>query len=94
MALLLLIFDAFNSFAFIFISCELGQRLSDAFNEINDVIDRSEWNLFKNEFKRILPMIMIISQEPVMLECFGRISCCRDVFNKVRKITVSINFIF
>lgn len=83
-ALFLLAYDALNSFGLIFISCELGQRMSDAFNEFNDVIDQSKWYLFPNKLKRILPTIMVVSQEPFVFECFGGISCCREVFQNVR----------
>lgn len=88
-ALLLLIVDGLNSFGLVFVCCELCQRLSDAFNEFDDIIDQQTWYLFPNKLKQILPTIMIISHEPVTIECFGSISCNRDVFKKARKITIN-----
>lgn len=81
--LLFMALDATESFTLIFICCELGERFNAAFKDFDDIIDQFKWYLFSTELKRILPMIMIISQEPVTLECFGSIACCRVVFRKV-----------
>lgn len=62
---------------------ELGQRLTNAFDEIGYSLEQFDWYLFPMEFKRILPMIMVIAQQPVELECFGSIKCSRIVFKKV-----------
>lgn len=75
--------DATDSFILVFISCELGHRLTDAFNDFNDIIDQFKLYLFSIEVKRIIPTIMLSSQKPVRLECFGSISCCREVFQQV-----------
>ena len=85
MALVLLTMDAFESFVLIFIACELSQRISDAFNQFDEIIIQYKWYLFSNELKQILPMIMINTQKPFTMECFGSISCCRDVFKRVRQ---------
>lgn len=69
--------------AVVFIACELGQRLSDAFEKISLIVNRFGWYLFPIEMKRLLPMIIKISQQSVELECFGSISCTRDVFKNV-----------
>lgn len=86
MALIFLTIDAFDSFALLFISCEVGQQLSDAFEEINDIIDQYKWYLLPIKLRRTLPMIMIVSQKPVIMALFGSISCGREVFAKVRSM--------
>lgn len=87
---MILINDAVDSIAVILISCELGQRLSEAFHQFNDIIDQCKWYLFPNKLKQILPTILIITQEPVTLECFGSIICSREVFQNVRYSSISI----
>lgn len=62
---------------------ELGQRASNAFDEIADEFDNSAWYRFPNRIKRILPVIMVVIQKPVVIECFGSITCCRDVLKTV-----------
>lgn len=81
---LLSIFNGLCGLVAVFIACELGQRMTDAFDEINDTLDQSNWYLLPIEFQRILPMIMVNAQQPVFLECFGSIGCTRDVFKNVR----------
>lgn len=68
----------------VFISCEIGQRMTDAFDKINFTIDKFDWYLFAIDIKRILPSIITIAQQPVSIECFGSIACTRDVFKNVR----------
>lgn len=72
------------AFGMTFLTCELGQRMSNAFEEIHDVIGHFHWYLFPDEIKRMLPMILMNLQEPVELKCFGSFSCCRDSFKKVK----------
>lgn len=81
--LLLLISNGLIAFATVFIACELGQRMTDAFDEIDSTICQFEWYLFPIEIKQILPTIIAIAREPVEVECFGSIACTREVFKNV-----------
>lgn len=83
MILLLPVFNGIIGLGTAFISCELGQRMADAFNQINSSIDESDWYLFPIEIKRMLPMVIAIVQQPVLMECFGSIKCTREVFKNV-----------
>lgn len=71
------------TFALVFIVCELGQRMCDAFDGIGSTIDQWDWYVFSVELKRMLPMIMANLQRPVEMECFGSITCGREVFKNV-----------
>lgn len=64
-------------------SCEFGQQFSDAFEEVNDKIEAFDWYLFPSELQRMLPMIMVVAQQPVELKCFGSISAVREISKKV-----------
>lgn len=83
MHLLLLILDGISAFVLAFVACELGQRLADTFENMHATIDQFNWYLFPSEIKKMLPMIHVIAQQPVSVECFGSIKCTRDVFKNV-----------
>lgn len=78
-----IISQAYFGIATVFFACDLGQRVSDKWNEINSTIDQFDWYLFPNELKSILPTIIAIAQQPVELECFASFSLTREVFKKV-----------
>ena len=85
------IFYACYAFGMVFMICELGQRISNAFEEIDDVIAQFNWYLFSDELKRMLPIILMNTQAPVVFECFGSISCSREAFKKVRETKIQFN---
>lgn len=71
------------AFGEVFIICELCQRLTNKFDEINNAIDQVKWYRLPNKIQRILLTLLINVQQPVFIECFGSISCCRETFEKV-----------
>lgn len=73
-----------NSMATVFIICEFSQRVNNTFNELNERLDQLKWYLFPIKNRRMLPLVMGFVQQPIALECFGSISCCREVFKGVR----------
>ena len=77
------IFYASLGFGELFITCELCQRLTNEFEEINDAVDKLIWYQFPIEIQQMLPTLLTNVQRPVYIECFGNISCCRAVFIKV-----------
>lgn len=74
------------------IPCELGERLTGAFGGICDEIENFNWYAFPIKVQRMLPVILIDAQEPVVLKCFGSISCVRDVFKRVSKMQIITQF--
>lgn len=87
MTLFLTITKAFYGFCAVFIACELGQNLSKAFNGISSKVEQLDWYLLPPQSKRILLIIIAVSDEPVTLECFGSISLSRDVFGRVSQFS-------
>lgn len=67
----------------VLLKCELGQRGSDAFIKINDAIEQFDWYLYPEDVKRMLPIVMMMTQQPVAFNYFGSFMCCRDTFKKV-----------
>lgn len=83
LVLFVTIFYVVYAFGIILIVCELGQRLTDAFEHVGDEFDIFEWYSFSLEIQRMLPTIIILSNQPIELECFGGISGSRETFKKV-----------
>lgn len=83
LVLFVAMFYASYAFGIILIICELGQRLTDAFGRIADEIENLAWYEFPREIQRMLLIILIRSQRPVELQCFGSISGTRETFKKV-----------
>ena len=77
------IIDTIAAIMLMFVICELGQRVSNAFDEIGDEFDKFNWYRFPNEINRLLPMLMAETQESVTLEVFGSLTCCRIVLKSV-----------
>lgn len=78
------LFELFWAFTLVLLSCELGSRISNEFEEINERIDQLKWYLFPLEMRRLMMMIEMNSQEWVGFACFGSIPCDRETFKKVR----------
>lgn len=77
-------------------SKRVGQRVTDEFEKLNHEINEFDWYLFPPQIQRLLPIIMIWTQQEVEFECFGSILCTRETFKKVSyaseraKCTISI----
>lgn len=89
MAVGMALLDIFAATVAILVICELGQRFSNAFEEIVDVLGEFRWYKFPIEINRSLPMLMAEAQLPVEIEVFGSITCCRVVM----KFVNSSNFL-
>lgn len=83
-----------GALATVLIASEIGQRITDAFDEIEYNLNQVDWYLLPIEIKRILPMMIANAQQPVSLECFGSIICSREVFKKVSMYYVNRIFKF
>lgn len=79
----MLLFYAFYAFGAVFIMCELSQRITNSFEDMSDKIQSFEWYLFPREIQKILPINLIATQQPVVLECFGSVGALRETFKKV-----------
>lgn len=73
-----------GSIGFVFVCCEFGEKLSNAFDEIDSVIKQFDWYKFPVKLGKMLPMLIASAQEPAKLSVFGSISCAREDFKNVR----------
>lgn len=81
----------FWSFTLIFMFCELGERLTAQFDEIDEEIFRSNWYAFPMDVQRMLPLIMDGTQEPIVLSGLGNILCTREAFKNVIDFQMKFN---
>lgn len=83
------------AYGFMFLACELAQRSSDYFANIEDMAVQWNWYLFPDEIQRLLPLILIVMQRPVEIECFGGIASNRELYKKVRiQPIMTIDYLF
>lgn len=80
------LFYASYAFGAVFVICELCQRITNSFDEISEKIEAFEWNSFPQEIQKLLPILLIGAQQPVVFECFGGISALRETFKKVSEL--------
>lgn len=73
----------------VFFACEIGQRFSNAYEEIEVVIDQMNWNYLPIGIQRMLPNVMLNVQQPFEIMCFGSTACTRETFKKVSFQTVN-----
>ena len=66
--------------------CEVGQQIYNAFDEIDDEIEAFNWYLFPLKMRKMLPIILMVSQQPVQVDCFGSIFVLREAFKKVSSV--------
>lgn len=79
------VFYGFWAIILVFTTCECGQQFCDAFGNLNYSLGQLGWYFLPIEIQRLLPMIIINSQQPMLVKCYGNISCERDTFKKVNR---------
>lgn len=77
------ILQAFYGFGGLIVICEIGQRVTNAFEPIEDTFKEFDWYSFPMRIQRKLPIIWSLAQKPITLNCFGGISCNRESFKMV-----------
>lgn len=75
--------EALYGFGVVLFACELGQRVTNLFSGVNDMIEHFQWYSYPNKMQKVLLIIMIVAQQPVEFQCFGSTSANRDTFKKV-----------
>lgn len=62
--------------------CELGQRFSNALNEIDDSIIQMDWYLLPIKTQKLLPTTILHTQRNFAIKFYGSNSCSREQFKK------------
>lgn len=77
------------AFGSIFIFCELGERLTGRFAEIDNEMCSSDWYTFPMDIQKMLPIILNGTQASVVLIGIGNISCTREAFKNVNQQSIA-----
>lgn len=72
----------FWSFIQMFVFCNFGEYVNNGFEELSDRLYCCDWYSFPCEIRRMLPIVMIATQKPV-LRGSGDIPCSRESFSEV-----------
>lgn len=70
-------------FGLIFMYCEIGNNISVKFYGINNALYDLDWNTFPQAIRRMMPTILIVSQQPQQLTAFGGGKISRETFKRV-----------
>lgn len=73
----------FWGYAVIFIFCELGERLTQEYDKLYDVICEFNWYAYPLKVQRILPIAFAGAQDQIILQGFGNCLCTREAFKNV-----------
>lgn len=74
---------ALFSFGLVFMFCEFGEQLRTRSDEINDAICELDWDSFPLPTRRMMPIIISITQHPAELVAYGGCLCARNTFKRV-----------
>lgn len=86
MDLAILFFQNLGAFFFIYLACEFGEQVRNAYDGIECEMSQLGWYRLPMEVQKILPTVMVFAQEPVVLRGLGSVVCSREVFQKVSKV--------
>lgn len=68
---------------YVIVLCLFGYEVTLRFDEINDSIYRCGWTELPLNVQRLLPTMMMISQNPVYIEGYFNDPCTREFLTKV-----------
>lgn len=77
-----------TSFAFVFLACEFGHKLSSSFDEIDYEIGQMHWYKFPVNLWKLFPILIANTHEAVHLRVFGSSLCAREDFKRVSTVSV------
>lgn len=79
----MLVMEIVCSFGSIFIACELGERASLAFDEIDQMVGQFNLYYFPPNVMKMLPIFLAMVQKTFRIGVFGSIKCGRESFKNV-----------
>lgn len=81
-----LFFQTLYSFGSVFVVCELCERVTQGFNDINAIFSKHTYLSYPIEIQRLLPIMIIFTQQKVDFELFGSLTCSRESFEQVSSV--------
>lgn len=71
------------AYLWIFCICFFGERVTNAFEDLEHTVYQCDWYLFPREIQKFVPTIMINVQQPVNIRIFGKFNCTLRTFKQV-----------
>lgn len=71
------------SFVFVSLFCELGEMISEEYEEIDQRLFECNWHKFPIEMQRMFVIATVNFQQPVYIRGYGDILCTRETLKKV-----------
>lgn len=84
--LLITVLQVFYSIGLLFTGTEICERVNRAFDKCSTAVEQLDWYRFPTKIQRIFPLILLITQQPIEITCFGGTICNRDTFKRVSEI--------
>lgn len=78
------------AFVPIFLLCELGERLTDRFNQIDNTVLQCNWYKYPKNVRKMLPIIISDTQQSFVFVGLGNIQCSRDAFKNVSHLFTNL----
>lgn len=69
----------------VLVVCEFGQKMSDEYEGVVNALSKLDWYQLPTDIQRMLPIIFMYCQEPLIVEFFGSLSVSRWQFKKARQ---------
>lgn len=67
----------------LFMFCYFGDRITQRFEDISDILFQMKWYQFPIEMQRNMPLFIALTQKRVYLEGLAGAQCTCEVFKKV-----------
>lgn len=71
-----------SALGWIYIFCHFGNKVTSAYQELNESIYLCDWHLFPMEIRKYLPILIMIVQKPIYMRGFG-FNCTLETFKTV-----------
>lgn len=72
------------SFGSVFLFCEFGIKVTNAFEEFGDELYQCKWYSFSTETQQMMVTFLAETQDPAFVRGYCNIVCLRDSFKKAR----------
>lgn len=73
----------FWSFIVIYVFCEMGEKVTNQFNEFGEELGQCNWHLFSMKLQRIYIIALANADQPTTIHGLGHIVCVRESMKKV-----------
>lgn len=78
---------AFWTLVLIFLICEPGEQVFEAFLQFDEELNQCDWSLLSVEMRRMYLIFLLDTVQPINIHCYDGILCTRNTFKTVLHIS-------